>query len=136
MGIEDLEEKDQVLVSWSDMGKRVLRPLEIMSNIFLLLILGSGIWIYFVKDLKIIITIMLSIFVYVGLFIYYKKRLEKVKRLIYQWGAEDVYQHFYPEEFEQRFGKGDIDNSLYKRESNFKNRLSKIEEITKKYENE
>lgn len=136
MGIENLKEKREIIVSWNDMGKRVLRPLQIKLNIVLVLLTASGVSLYFVKDLKIVIPIMVSMFVYVGLFIYYKKRLEKVKRLIYQWGAADVYEHFYPEEFAERFGKKDIDNSLYKRESKIKNKLNKIEEITKKYENE
>jgi hypothetical protein len=136
MGIENLKEKREIIVSWNDMGKRVLRPLQIKLNIVLVLLTASGVSLYFVKDLKIVIPIMVSMFVYVGFFIYYKKRIEKVKKLIYQWGAVDVYKHYYPEEFAERFGKDDIDNSLYNRESKIKNRLSKIEEITKKYDNE
>ena len=137
MGIENLKEKREIIVSWKDMGKRVLRPLEIKLKITLVLLIGSGACIYFTKDLKAVIGIMVLMFVNMGLFIYYRNKIESVQRLIYQWGAADVYKHFYPKEFEKKFGKDDeIDHSLYKRESKIKNRLSKIEEITKKYDNE
>ena len=132
------EPEKTFVMSWKDMGDRVIKPLKIKSNIFLLMVLVTVICLYFTKDIRIIISLILSSFVFMGFFIYYRKRIEKVKKLIYQWGAADVYKHFYPEEFEKRFGKTDEDNVVVNNNdrSRTKNRLSQIEEIAKKYQDE
>jgi hypothetical protein len=138
MGIEDLKEKKEFIMSWKDMGKRVIKPLKIKSNIFLLMVLASVACLYLTKDLRIILSLILSSFVFVGFFVYYRKRIENVQKLIYQWGAADVYKHFYPEEFKEKFGNPDEENVVVHNNdrSRTKSRLSQINEIAKKYENE
>jgi len=138
MGIEDLKEKKEFIMSWKDMGKRVLRPLEIKSKINLIMLIGSFICMYFVQNnITLISSLMLSNFVFIGFFIYYRKKIEKVERLIYQWGAADVYQHFYPDEYKQKFGRVEENVIIENNDrSRIKNRLSQIEEIAKKYQNE
>jgi hypothetical protein len=138
MGIEDLKEKKEFIMSWKDMGKRVIKPLKIKSNIFLLMVLASVACLYLTKDLRIILSLILSSFIFIGFFIYYRKRIENVQKLIYQWGAADVYKHFYPEEFKEKFGNPDEENVVVHNNdrSRTKSRLSQINEIAKKYENE
>ena len=138
MGIEDLKEKKEFIISWKDMGKRVIKPLKIKSNIFLLMVLASVTCLYLTKDLRIILSLILSSFIFIGFFIYYRKRIENVQKLIYQWGAADVYKHFYPEEFKEKFGNTDEENVVVHNNdrSRIKSRLSQINEIAKKYENE
>ena len=138
MGIEDLKEKKEFIMSWKDMGKRVIKPLKIKSNIFLLMVLASVACLYLTKDLRIILSLILSSFVFIGFFIYYRKRIENVQKLIYQWGAADVYKHFYPEEFKEKFGNPDEENVVVHNNdrSRTKSRLSQIEEIAKKYQDE
>jgi hypothetical protein len=138
MGIKDLKEKKEFIMSWKDMGKRVIKPLKIKSNIFLLMVLVSVACLYLTKDLKIILSLILSSFIFIGFFIYYRKRIENVQKLIYQWGAADVYKHYYPEEFKEKFGNTDEENVVVHNNdrSRTKSRLSQINEIAKKYENE
>jgi hypothetical protein len=138
MGIKDLKEKKEFIMSWKDMGKRVIKPLKIKSNIFLLMVLVSIACLYLTKDLKIILSLILSSFIFIGFFIYYRKRIENVQKLIYQWGAADVYKHYYPEEFKEKFGNPDEENVVVHNNdrSRTKSRLSQINEIAKKYQDE
>jgi hypothetical protein len=131
------EPENTFVMSWNDMGKRVLRPLEIKSKINLVMLIGSFACMYFTKNVILIGSLMLSNFVYIGFFVYYRKRIEKVKKLIYQWGAADVYKHFYPEEYKQKFERVKENVIIENNDrSRIKNRLSQIEEIAKKYQNE
>ena len=137
MGIEDLKEKKEFIMSWKDIGKRVIKPLKIKSNIFLLMVLASVACLYLTKDLRIILSLILSSFVFIGFFIYYRKRIENVQKLIYQWGAADVYKHFYPEEYQEKFGRVDENVIIENNDrSRIKSRLSQINEIAKKYQDE
>ena len=132
------EPEKRITMSWSDMGKRVMRPLEKRSRVFLLMTLVSVFCLYLTKDLRIILSLILSSFIFIGFFIYYRKRIENVQKLIYQWGAADVYKHYYPEEFKEKFGNTDEENVVVHNNdrSRTKSRLSQINEIAKKYQDE
>ena len=128
-------EENKLIISWTEMAKRVIKPLQIKAWFFAILMTGTMVYVCMCKNPLISFSLMGLVLIFCLMFVYYKKNIDKIKKDIYNYGAAEVYEKYYPEEYRERFGEKPLDNSLYERPSKIKNKLTQIEEITKKYQN-
>lgn len=129
-------EDKQIIISWTEIARRVIKPLQIKAWFFAILMTGTMFYVLTCKNSLISFSLMGLVLIFCLLFVYYKKSIDKVKKEIYNYGAGEVYEKYYPEEYKQMFGEKPMENSLYERPSKIKSRLTQIEEIAKKYQNE